>query len=706
MVLFSVIFLSLHTFVLGANPVGKIIELLQDMKAKTEADIAEEKATMEEFMQYCDDEATAKGRAINEAKNLIGDLTATSEESEAIAGASSTAIAEMGSLVAQKESDLEEATAVRKAQNADFVIVEKDLLKSIDQLDRAAAEIQRGKSFVQLSKKDAMHLESSLSAVVKSARAANIHNKGQKPQSDDDDDHSLSLLQGKDGLGDFSAKGVGVLEIIKQTKNNAKAQLESARKGEMEAAHAYAMVKLALENAISSANEKVAAAKEKKYTSEQVQSKAQGELVETKKTKMNDEVILSSLKADCQEQAVAWEHTVTDAQAEIAAIGKAIDILGAVTASSFIQSSSDTSFLQLSSLAKFQMKARDVLEDSDRDDDVDEEENERRHHVAKSLMALGRKYHSHAFMQLAGRVRSDPFGKVRSMIEEMIAKLLAEAADEATQKAFCDTEMGKTKKDEKTKVTKLDQVTGRLDKATSDRAALEMQIKHLQGAILDIDKGQHEATKIRHEEHEQYLKASKDFQLSEEACASAAATLKAYYDQAKTAAASLLQIRSQSHMRMKTRTKSQVEFGSSQSETGAQVVDFLELAEEDFAKLLAEVEDGEEVAEKAYQKMSTENKVSKASKMAEAKAKTSEIKSLTSTIHDWSEDSENVGHELDAVQAYADKLKPMCTTKTMSYEEKVAARKAEIDGLKEALSILEGKDIAFLQSGKGHLRGP
>ena len=50
---------------------------------------------------------------------------------------------------------------------------------------------------------------------------------------------------------------------------------------------------------------------------------------------------------------------------------------------------------------------------------------------------------------LAYRASADPFVKVRSMVEEMIAKLLADAAKEATQKAFCDEELGtsKTSKD-------------------------------------------------------------------------------------------------------------------------------------------------------------------------------------------------------------------------------------------------------------------
>jgi hypothetical protein len=61
----------------------------------------------------------------------------------------------------------------------------------------------------------------------------------------------------------------------------------------------------------------------------------------------------------------------------------------------------------------------------------------------------------------------------------------------------------------------------------------------------------------------------------------------------------------------------------------------------------------------------------------------------------------SVSKELDAVLAYIDKLKPQCEEKAMSYEEKKAKREAEIEGLKEALSILEG-GLALVQ--KTHLR--
>ena len=60
--------------------------------------------------------------------------------------------------------------------------------------------------------------------------------------------------------------------------------------------------------------------------------------------------------------------------------------------------------------------------------------------------------------------------------------------------------------------------------------------------------------------------------------------------------------------------------------------------------------------------------------------------------------------ELDAVNDYLAKLKPECECKAMSYEEKVARREAEIEGLKEALGILEGQDIPAFVQVNAHLR--
>lgn len=62
-------------------------------------------------------------------------------------------------------------------------------------------------------------------------------------------------------------------------------------------------------------------------------------------------------------------------------------------------------------------------------------------------------------------------------------------------------------------------------------------------------------------------------------------------------------------------------------------------------------------------------------------------------------DEAGVQKELDAVLEYDAKIKDRCVAKPVSYEERAKKRAAEIEGLKEALVILDGESAgAFIQS--------
>jgi len=144
----------------------------------------------------------------------------------------------------------------------------------------------------------------------------------------------------------------------------------------------------------------------------------------------------------------------------------------------------------------------------------------------------------------------------------------------------------------------------------------------------------------------------------------------------------------------------QPSFGEAKSDTAHTIISVLEMSEEDFTRLLAETESEEEEAVHVYEKLTQENSVAKASKQAESKAKASEVKSLTVELENAKEDKASTDAELDAVLEYLQKLKPECETQAMSYAEKKAAREAEIAGLKEALSIISGEGLAFMQKGR------
>merc|ERR1719393_256093 len=225
----------------------------------------------------------------------------------------------------------------------------------------------------------------------------------------------------------------------------------------------------------------------------------------------------------------------------------------------------------------------------------------------------------------------------------------------------------------------LDKLQSRIDGATSTIAENTESIKTLEAEVAEIDKAQAEATAIRNKDHEDYLVASKDFKDSAEAVAKAIEVLKNFYE------GSFIQVSAKTSLKSK-----QPELGGAKSDIAHTIISVLEMSEEDFTTLLAETEATEDEAAKAYKTLTDENKMSKATKETEAKGKASEVKSLTVQLGHSKEDHASTSSELDAVNAYIDKLRPQCEEKAMSYEEKKAKREAEIAGLKEALEILSG----------------
>merc|ERR1719375_1338024 len=100
----------LATLCVGAavsvSPVQKVIELLDECKAKVASDLAAEAEAMEEFTTFCDDELKEKGYAIQTADRELADLSATIEDSKATIIEKDDEVAELGTAIAAKEKEL------------------------------------------------------------------------------------------------------------------------------------------------------------------------------------------------------------------------------------------------------------------------------------------------------------------------------------------------------------------------------------------------------------------------------------------------------------------------------------------------------------------------------------------------------------------------------------------------------------------------
>merc|ERR1719420_1594120 len=140
------------------------------------------------------------------------------------------------------------------------------------------------------------------------------------------------------------------------------------------------------------------------------------------------------------------------------------------------------------------------------------------------------------------------------------------------------------------------------------------------------------------------------------------------------------------------------------SGAGGSIIDILEVVESDFATNLAKEETEEADAAADYDKTTQENKVTKTIKDQGVKYKTQEATALDKEISELSSDRDTTNNELAAVNEYYGQIKERCIAKPESYEERKARREAEIEGLKEALSILEN-EAAFIQHGRKGRKG-
>merc|ERR1719161_2647628 len=228
------------------SPVQKVIELLDGLKGKVEAELANEETLMEEYSKWCDSEANAREDAITSAKRTITDLQATMQDASASVSTLTSETEELAAKIRTGDADLAAATAIRDKERAAFEAREKELVDTIDTLERAVIVLKRGQTFLQKgASKDLQLLATSLATIVQATWVDSKEKSAVQAllQSQDED---LSL-QPQATTAAYESKGGSIIEILQDMQTKAEAALSDARKAEMEEAHAYAMLRQGLE---------------------------------------------------------------------------------------------------------------------------------------------------------------------------------------------------------------------------------------------------------------------------------------------------------------------------------------------------------------------------------------------------------------------------------------------------------------------------
>jgi len=668
----------------SADPLGKVFELMGALQAKITREGEEEAKAFNDYVEWCDDATANLHNEIKTGGSKQEELEASISKCKADIEACSVKIEDLSGAISSDESELKEATAVRNKEVAVFEASEKELVDAIDTLDRAVGilqkEMAKGSALVQVDTTNLDSMLQGLTAVMNAAAfAANDQAKltalVQQQSASDSDDEEI----GAPAAAVYKSKSGGITEILEDMKEKADGQLNDLRKAEATSKHNFNMLKQSLEDSIEADNKDMDEEKSLKAASEEQKSIADGDLAETVKELAKDQESLKVASSTCMTVAADHEATVQSRNEELAAIATAKKVLTESTGGAQEQS---YSLLQMKASTRLQSKA-----------DMKNAE------IVTILKKLAHAHHSAALNQLASRVKAvmsygaDPnvFGKIKGLIGDMISKLEKEAGEEASEKAYCDEEMSKTgaKKGElEGVVTKL---TSKIDLSAAKSAELKGEVKTLQKELAQIAKEQAEMDTIRAEEKSLFDKAKAELEAGIGGVQKAIGVLKEYYE-----GASLLQKPADFDAFMQQPAPPQ-KHGKSGG-AGGSIINILEICESDFTKNLADEETQEADAASVYETETQDNKMSTTTKSQDAKYKTKEFKGLDKSISELSGERDNTNTELSAVLDYYAKIKDRCVAKPESYEERKARREAEIEGLKEALNILES-ETAFMQRG-------
>merc|ERR1719375_3120206 len=315
--------------------------------------------------------------------------------------------------IATAEKDLASATEIREKENADFVKLEKELTESISMLERAIAIIEREMAktgFVQ-GGASMQKISDALDGVI-TAAGVNTADKAKitallQAQSGDED---LALELQPAGAPDpaaYKSKSGGIVSVLEDMLEKAKAELAAAQKAEMNSKFDYDMLKQKLEDMMANGEKVMDETKKAKAAAEEAKATATGELDTASKTLSDSETHLKDLQQECMAKAEEYETSQHSRSEELTALDTAKKVLVEKTAGA---AEREYSFIQVSAKTRVGARAKQA-----KDDVLNLIQGLAKGDKQMSLLAQR--------VEAASMLGADPFAKIKGLISEMIEKL-------------------------------------------------------------------------------------------------------------------------------------------------------------------------------------------------------------------------------------------------------------------------------------------
>lgn len=680
---------------LKANPIRRVIVMLQMMGKKIESEGKKEEDLFDKFMCYCDTGGGELSASIKAAETKVPQLESGIQEVTAEKAKLAGDLTKARTDVADAKSTLAEATAIREKESVSYAQSKTDYEVNIAAM---------GKAITALGKGMTGFLQTKSASVIRALTVS-------MDMSSSDRDMLSSFLSGGQGDGQsegYKPQSSEIVGLLEQMKENMEGELADSIKGEAKAITEFDEMSKAKEDQVSALTRMIEdkTARDGEASVELVTM--QGDLEDTSTALAEDSKFLRDLDKNCKSKKAEWDIRQKMRTAEQLAIAETIKILNDDNALDLFKKTlpGASSFLQV------QVSSKELKRE------------------ALSLVQAARSKHPSMrldLVSLALRAKKTSFTKIIKMIDEMVTLLGKEQADDDQKKAYCRTELDESEDKLKGLSVDISDATKEIDEAKERMATLASDIAALGKGIKDLDKQVAEATQTRKEENDNYSVTLAANNAAVELLGIAKNRMNKFYDpklykanvQPEVTALidtsdssddssddsddSFLQVASKS----KSRDEDSVApppapeaFGSykKQDEGNGGVMGLIDMLVADVEKEITEMKTEEEHAQTDYEQMVKDAAEKRALDARSITEKEGSKADLEERLHKMTTDKAGLLKEEMDTAEYNKDMHGECDWLLANHEVRKEARADEVEALKKATSVLSGADYSFMQT--------
>mmetsp|Transcript_34735 Transcript_34735/g.99796 ORF Transcript_34735/g.99796 Transcript_34735/m.99796 type:complete len:716 (-) Transcript_34735:137-2284(-) len=662
------------------HPMEKVIDLLKDLATKAENEGKTEEVSYTKFEYWCTNNVKDLNKAITEEKATMEKLSDEISAHEKNIEVLDQEIKKLAEELLEQDKTAAAALEERKAGEELYKAEKASLQDTIGAVGQAITILTSTKKDTDTGLVQAKSQVRSLLALI----GFSINTKQRQTMQAFVEDKPRPELEAagdrKVHIKGYAFKSDSVIELLKELSLKFQDELIASNEAETNAINAYDLAKLARTNLITAKKDSKKTKADEMASSEEDLTAAEAAHKSTSDDLAADSKSLSETESAWSTKKSEWEERSSTRAKEIEAIETAISILAKVTGVRIsppgnpVPPPSPVVLLQLG--------------------------NPRAEQALRILRQEAKVAHSKALERLADDVTErvkhgdGAFDQVVNSIQKMIHRLMNEQTEEDDHKNWCDKELAKTDASISDKKDKVEELSLKIEDAQARAAKLADEVRDADEMVGKIQAHMQEATEIREIGKKENKLAVKDSEDAQTALANAIAVLKDFYKSSggmKKEAWEFVQ-KGGAPVDLPDEPSTWDSGYTSVADPAKQpegIVTVLEKVSADFAQMESQTLAQEEGDQEAFEQDIKDCKIEMARRQSESSQKAAEEKRTLEKKREMEATRKSVAGEKEATEQYLKDLQPACVEGSSTYDDRKAARAAEVQALTEAQSLLQ-----------------